>query len=984
MFESLPNQDVSGSRRVFDPERSDTIENIMCTLVDMYKSGRLAPELRPTTLIELGGDFKAFYLAAFRRESRPEWAEKRFPGNFSDLVDEINRRLAPHELVVSNTKLVVCTYGKLKADQLHTIKTLQALYRSCELSLKEALRVLRDDFNINLSSAQSDYFFRQRQTKATQAEALDNGISERKKTLVGRINALRNDLSINLGIRECFQGLVFESFVGAFLAYHFGAEKIERQKKLPVAYTDLYGRPHYNVYLDFLRPGAGTQSVIEVKLKNSFENILNSALAQLYAFEKTEERRGLVTVVYKAPCPLMKMAVDANLSVEDEISRMKLDELLLNPRRLNDLIRYVSIDDFIREFPESELFLGYLARISDFLEKADSEFLQSYEDGLNRIAASKDGISDKLDVILRMADNMLPMPQSLAGRLFGSIPRSASGENMSSDQRAKRILQDMEGRRDSLIKELYLELFQEIPKELTSEVISRIEGLEENVFNEGVLRLLSKKETEKVQRVRNRCKISEGRVVLAAHDRITARVRDEHLSQLTDLRGYIGDKIKEALSEAKKVEAFALNAAYAKPHSAERGQREFFTRFQMRLPLQRFLSDLSNLIIQRKQVDNQLFSQFREFFRLGLEETQRSIERYGGQMLSSDGKVRVSSASMDQMREHYKQRFKEFDNHKAVKTVFSAEKLIKKHKMKISPDLAGFMSRVTQQHKSPVFQIPFMIGGLCLDVCDAFVRVLPFDGTRLLVELSVALSDASDDQIVDFLSYFRGLVSEHLITSEYLIRNDQLLLNLCQGQAEFNLQDYLSTSLEPFRTVIIGADSDVETPKADFQDNLLTVLDTVVLGVNIANDKHITLERRGLHRLVTGMRFFMQPHICYLISREAKSLSNKRWQFNQEMKTDSIRMRENFDSLVSSRSGHLMKALDESRILSANIILDYYSRKLSQAAVIEFFAPDLVFDYLKLNNPPSALLRESFDHALRVILDLNQTNDRLFEDLVLS
>jgi len=100
---------------------SDKLEQTLEALVGLFKDGKIEPVLRPTTLtedlVEYDGDFGGLYRVAFKRTTRPRWAEEIFPvtngdtSGFPSLVDEVNLRLSPSKIKVKNIKCGnICVY----------------------------------------------------------------------------------------------------------------------------------------------------------------------------------------------------------------------------------------------------------------------------------------------------------------------------------------------------------------------------------------------------------------------------------------------------------------------------------------------------------------------------------------------------------------------------------------------------------------------------------------------------------------------------------------------------------------------------------------------------------------------------------------------------------------------------------------------------------------------------------------------------------
>ena len=304
-------------RRTWDPKKSDLVDQILSDLIKRYKNGELKGEINPQILRSLSTDHAAFYHAAFHRLSRPEWAMQRYPNEFADFVQELNEALRNSGIKIKNSKKEIGLYGKLPASEIEIIKVYQDLCREGTVSKDQAIAELREHHNIVLSKSRCTYYFSR--IEVPQVLEASDEIKIKKAQLIKRIEAIKEAVGLDLSIKQCVKGLLFESFVGAYLSFRFGREHLYSQKHLPIAYRDLTGTPHRNVYIDFLVKEGDSESIYEVKLGNSLEGILNSSLPQLAAYESHTGKRSVNTVLYLNPCPLMRFALDAEIRVKEEL-----------------------------------------------------------------------------------------------------------------------------------------------------------------------------------------------------------------------------------------------------------------------------------------------------------------------------------------------------------------------------------------------------------------------------------------------------------------------------------------------------------------------------------------------------------------------------------------------------------------------------------------------------------------------------------------
>ncbi len=400
-------------RTQWNPEQSDAVERVMCALVEKFRSRELLDEIRPTTLLQLGGDFALFYSAAFPRENVPKWACKRFPKGWNSFIEELNSRLEAAGLSILDSKRSIAPYRKLSADARDVIRVFQQLVDSAEISIPEAVQSLRDDFKIQLSESQQRTYFRQPcKIEPSKADSLD----ERVRKITQQIDTLRSELGLQFSPTVFLKGLIFEGLVGAFLAHHYRDSRVERQVRMPITYTDFEGHPHKEVYLDFRIEFL----IFETKLRNDYRNIMKSALSQLAAFEACTGRSIRLTIVYGEPCPHFQIAYDQNLLLIDDANTLGLQTLSFAERRIQDAIEYVSAHDlFARDVCFGHHFTSALSVFRQHWDSITINELQYLTRSLDQITASTENIPTKLELLLTQLREGRMSDAQLASRLFG-------------------------------------------------------------------------------------------------------------------------------------------------------------------------------------------------------------------------------------------------------------------------------------------------------------------------------------------------------------------------------------------------------------------------------------------------------------------------------------------------------------------------------------------------------------------------------------
>lgn len=509
----------------WNPSNSDRVERVMQALLEKFRTGELKDEIRPTTLLNLKGDFALFYHSAFPREHVPKWACKRFPQGWESFIEEMNSSLSTEGITILDSKRETPPYRRLSPDAREVIERFRQLVASGEKSVAEVVQLLRDDHKIELSRERQNYYFGAIKISPLEEPSLD----ERGRKLAHKIETLRSELGLDFSPTFFLKGLIFEGLVGSFFAHNHPGTRVERQVRLPITYKDFDGKPHHEVYLDF-RIGS---RIYETKLKNDYKNIIKSVLSQLAAVESSTGRAERLTVVYREPCPLFGVAYDQNLRLIDDANALGLQALNFASRRLQDVVEYVSAKDlFARNPQDGERFARALAILEEHWNSATVDELRYLMQSLDRIAASAENIPTKLVLLMNQLQEGRTSDTQLAQRLFGQPQEQTIDELTSHERRERLILKQLASYRTKMLCELYARLTNEpAPTKLSEHVVKTLEDCAEHhpqQFQALLLDHLASQEADMRARISGADADSKAeREVVRAYDLVRARQADQ-------------------------------------------------------------------------------------------------------------------------------------------------------------------------------------------------------------------------------------------------------------------------------------------------------------------------------------------------------------------------------------------------------------------------------------------------------------------------
>lgn len=920
------------SRRVWDPSRSNTLELILTELVCLYRNGTLQDELRPDTLRQLGGDFVLLYHAGFKNEHRPTWAQERFPLGFVSLVQDLNQRLAQSGTEIKNTKRDVSHHGRLTKDSLDVIRVYQEEYRRGEVSRDGALNGLRDEHSILLSGYQQRTYFPEEQSSRAPDARRDEEIDARKAAIVRRIESIKTDLGVDLTIRECMQGLVFEAFVGVYLAHSYGVDNVSTQRKLPVPYIDLFGTPHRYVILDYFVNDSGFPQIVEVKLENSYEGILNSALPQLYAFENLTGQKQRVTVLYRKRCPFFGFAMEEGLPVTEELRQMNLETFSLCGRRLPELIHYLGIEDLLSQDPGAEVFRNFLPKLDFILEMAEVGILRQYEDALKRIASSNENIEEKLVRFQERASKLLPLSATEANQLFGSRISRIDGAD-SSTARIHAIRRDMIARREVLLHAVYQELFGETERPINEEQLARLEAAPAVEFNDAVLEVLTRREEASQERLRHRAAVPvEQQVdrVEQAYDSIINKERELRRSRL----GMMQEMLTKAYVSVQK--------EYSKDRSPEVARN--YDPAQLSSKILSFMTSS-----QAKMFRNQLI----EFLKISNQKMQYCydmLDKFGGDLVSyaekcvtADLAERVNSG--DQLRKFAHLVNEDIDKNLTIVSKSRLASLLKKleTKFKNQPKRKQFvtywreMTITGSEIRSRLFQTAF---NAMAEFSAEFIKNLPgaADDLRMLGMCAIGAKEKSSRRMMEiwaeaaYLTLSRqdsingsmGILLERGVATETLHELVRSFIADVPRQLSFKMSDTINASI-------------MSPPQGPHWTNWQKMEECVRSGETIKLESLISPTMR-----LYSAAFEEMYASCGSAYRSLGFNSEDTAVALEQMRLKSPQLVADFANVIDGRG-----------LFTFQLMNDFLRSKIDQARVLQFFSKDAALQFLIQNNPPN-------------------------------
>ena len=613
----IANTPSRSTLRQWDPSKTDLVEQIFLRLIEKYRNGELKDEIRASTLLNDEGDFKAFYHAAFLSNSL--WSKGRFPDGWASFVEELNSRLSSSEIVLVNSRREVKGSEWLPNWERGVILGVAERYREGQLSRADATSLLKEEFGLSLAPHQIQHYL-----PSNLAPRLP--IEKTKEKLARRIEKLKSILAVDLSIAACVQGQVFESFAGVVLRALDPEGSLEGQKFLKLPYQDFSGKPHYAVYADWVRGGESW----EIKLRNSLENILESALPQAIALGHPQK------VVYRHPCEEMMFMIDANVRVDDELESLNLLNEQTIGKRIGDFVDYIPIEKLLDALPHSEVFYAALGAIDTKLSTASTDQMWQWVDVLERISASPDQLEQRLAVFTQSILENRTFSKDSAVRIFGVGREGSESEAEGLSRRLDIILREQTSARDRLLLAVYNKAFGKDERRLTDEHVQSLDSLHEKVFTEAALDILAEMEAKKTQRMlksRHAEPVDRTPATISAFEKMEKRRIADCVTDARELRKSYEKVLFSAMTKLQPRAALG---------SATRGERAcsyqeiatFFgknlkgTRWH-NLPLLSNLNEINEEVSRaRKQFGNMLFSYFSELRKESKDATKKADESW--------------------------------------------------------------------------------------------------------------------------------------------------------------------------------------------------------------------------------------------------------------------------------------------------------------------------------------------------------------------
>ncbi len=440
----------------------ETIEEI----AGCIKHGIIPEKFNTISLREQGGKIRSIYFLVSRRTNKTRLAEQIFPNGFDSLVEKVQEKLSAENILVESGKRDVPFYISHSQDELTRILGMRQLFLEGELEKDAAIEKLVNDYNISLSEGQKRLYF-------------SNGTARtaEEKNITGLLRKIEQPKAHN-GLENNFlKGFLFEALVGVYLAGKEGRKNITAQKRLPVVYKDLKGVQHGEVYLDFL---VEPDSIVEIKWKNDYENIIESVLPQKYALEQATGKPVNVTVVTKERCPTLEFMLSQSINVEQDASIMGLPEISSD---INSILIYTTFSDMIRGLEHEDLYKRVLASIERLHEEQNTELIKQYIKALTRVYQNGEDIAEKVEFIASAMEAKLPLEKNEIESLFG-VPVKTPEENTDFEKRRQIIIHNQKRAEKKKLLEIYSTWKGEEHSKLTNELIDELQKLSSEKLNE--------------------------------------------------------------------------------------------------------------------------------------------------------------------------------------------------------------------------------------------------------------------------------------------------------------------------------------------------------------------------------------------------------------------------------------------------------------------------------------------------------------------
>lgn len=509
---------------IWDPSRSQLIEETISELAEGIKTGKIPPEIRPHTLISLGDKFRKFYGASFKRVKRIPWSEKRFPATaddasgFESFVNELREKVGNGVLI--NTKRNVPMYISHTDDQLAKILDFREIYMEDEISREEAVSALKDDFGIEISQSRQEFYF-----------PIGNGKKASLEALISKLRDARKQVEIDLTNTECVRGLLFEGIVGMHLMSQYGAENVESQVRKPVFYNDLQGGRHREVYLDFVVEGQN----IEVKLRNTLENILDSVLPQTFALSQEEETPIKSAVICRTRNPELDALYRENISLAEEAEKMGINEA---GRKIQDVFDYFCLEELLEDDKDKETHLEALTLMDSFDAK-DTPAMKTYAKAFVRISDNPEALSDKYRILVNMMKQRKVLSEEDISVLFGEKKNHRISRDVA---RRMEIIRDMTRKRDyRMLVDMYNLHAKSGASSLDEEAVKALYDLSKDNFVSLCRTVMEEKQQRKLSRKPKREVTSDD--ILEFHRRAYERKTKEAMRHAKSLSGIVEKKM---------------------------------------------------------------------------------------------------------------------------------------------------------------------------------------------------------------------------------------------------------------------------------------------------------------------------------------------------------------------------------------------------------------------------------------------------------
>lgn len=979
------------SRRNWSDNDCALVLDVLDRLAERFRSGQESPLIRPQTLLRLGGDFAALYMVVCARESRADWANQLFPHGFQDLVEQLNKRLEGSGITVADVKRPIARYRKLPLDERKVVHNHVA--QVCEgTALEDALTSLRVHYRIELSERQIEYFFgKHRSDKTTQPNSIQSSpektMEVRKERLCSVLTSIKESLRLDLSLHDCVKGLAFEAFVGVCLAERFGKEALESQVQMPVVYCDLNGSHHSQVFLDYLVTTHDEKLIFEIKLRNDMKNIMTSVLAQVVALERVTGQEEFVTVVYRHPCPMMKMATDADIRVSHYIDTMNLRGIHSIDRPLSRLLSYVSIEDLLKENSPRGAQIDHLYKLDQVLSTSSTQTLREVIDCLERIAASPDATSTSLTQLFSAVENGDALSPSIAQRLFGKLPTRSDREVSSSERRIRIAEGAMRRNRDALLLDLYEEAFGNRPATLSEEDVTRLENLDKAMLEEAALELLSKKEqraTEALLKRRGSPSQSEQTErVISAYNTVANEKRKQLRQEIEQIIALRSSATYDPIGNLSTIK-------FPSPEELFNGLERHDIKY--RGGFRQFVSDLLDRHILVQQMQARCLQWIQGMYAAIAQQLDKAAPSlHTAHQIHFEIPRKGLKELRDAVHNDLRHAVKKTPLERALMNL--GRRMSKGKQASIAAKNAldayrtnglemGFVEKIINVTASQLTCIEDISNISLLDARDAVSMAYT------LLHKQLQRSSATDTPGIDYileLPQWEHMIGRKFLTRLYSFDNEELLLNREDIlDSETSAAEYLKVSLS---CASITQPVLFEPGVVRNGPRLLTSLTDQSIEVRI-QPSHQEEYSKAPHSLISKQlhsRLIRQRELCYELSCWVVGNVFLRGSLVQERKdingSSKAEMAECLNEAVTREPLATCQELDRLGVLTLNLLSDYWERKLRQSTVLAQFDQGLAIEFLT-GTIVDLSLSTPYREARKKVLEAVTQNDSLFEALL--